>query len=55
MSGALLLIDLDRFKRVNDEFGHPVGDALLVAAAERLRVCLREGDLAARLGATNSR
>ncbi|QFR32936.1 diguanylate cyclase [Ancylobacter sp. TS-1] len=47
---ALLLVDLDHFKTVNDRFGHPVGDALLVAAAERLRGCLGAGDLAARLG-----
>jgi diguanylate cyclase (GGDEF)-like protein len=47
---ALLLIDLDRFKDINDTLGHDAGDALLVAAAERLRACVRETDCVARLG-----
>ncbi|NVO14756.1 MAG: diguanylate cyclase [Rhodoplanes sp.] len=47
---AVLSIDLDRFKEVNDLHGHPVGDELLRRVSERLRSCLRDGDLAARLG-----
>ena len=47
---ALLFLDLDRFKNVNDSLGHAVGDRLLAAAAQRLRACLPEEDLAARLG-----
>ncbi|MFI4982524.1 MAG: diguanylate cyclase domain-containing protein [Nevskiales bacterium] len=47
---ALLLIDLDGFKPVNDSLGHAVGDALLVAIAGQLRTLVRETDLAARLG-----
>jgi diguanylate cyclase (GGDEF)-like protein len=47
---ALLYLDLDRFKHVNDTLGHPIGDALLEAAGRRLISCLREGDIAARLG-----
>jgi diguanylate cyclase (GGDEF)-like protein/PAS domain S-box-containing protein len=47
---ALLYLDLDRFKPVNDEYGHPVGDALLKAVAGRLRRALRPQDLVARLG-----
>jgi diguanylate cyclase (GGDEF)-like protein/PAS domain S-box-containing protein len=47
---AALLLDLDRFKFVNDGFGHPVGDALLKAVAGRLKVAIREGDTVARLG-----
>jgi len=47
---ALLLIDLDRFKAINDSFGHDVGDGLLVAVAGILNGLIRETDLAARLG-----
>jgi diguanylate cyclase (GGDEF)-like protein/PAS domain S-box-containing protein len=47
---ALLYLDLDHFKSINDTFGHPVGDELLKVVAERLRGCLRESDLIARFG-----
>lgn len=47
---ALLQIDLDHFKPVNDTFGHPTGDALLVHVAEVLRECCRDVDSVARLG-----
>jgi diguanylate cyclase (GGDEF)-like protein/PAS domain S-box-containing protein len=49
-NGAVILIDLDGFKTLNDTMGHQVGDALLVEVAARLRHCIREGDTVARLG-----
>jgi diguanylate cyclase (GGDEF)-like protein len=49
-TGALLLLDLDGFKEVNDRFGHPVGDALLVTVADQLRPLLDDGEMLARLG-----
>ncbi|CAG0954984.1 putative signaling protein [Methylophilaceae bacterium] len=47
---AILFIDLDRFKEVNDTMGHDMGDILLIEAAERIRECVRESDTVARLG-----
>ncbi|WP_210644285.1 EAL domain-containing protein [Pseudomonas sp. Tri1] len=47
---SVMFIDLDRFKMVNDSFGHHFGDLLLMQAAHRLRSCLRETDMLARLG-----
>ena len=49
-SAAVLYLDLDGFKQVNDQFGHPAGDAALVRVAELLTAHVRESDVVARLG-----
>ena len=48
--GAILFLDLDHFKTLNDTKGHSVGDLLLIEVAKRLQTCVREGDTLARLG-----
>jgi diguanylate cyclase (GGDEF)-like protein/PAS domain S-box-containing protein len=47
---AVLLLDIDRFKYINDSFGHHIGDRLLEALATRLKQCVRDTDIVARLG-----
>lgn len=47
---ALMFIDLDNFKQINDRLGHRIGDSLLIAVTERMKACLRDCDTLARLG-----
>lgn len=47
---SMLMVDLDRFKPINDTLGHPVGDEVLKRVSQRLRIAVRNGDMVARLG-----
>jgi len=47
---AVLYLDIDHFKQVNDEYGHPGGDQLIRQMAERIRACLRSSDMVGRIG-----
>ena len=47
---AVLMLDLDQFKHINDSLGHHVGDRVLEAVSARIKTCLRESDIVARLG-----
>jgi diguanylate cyclase (GGDEF)-like protein/PAS domain S-box-containing protein len=47
---ALLVVDIDRFRQINDSFGHDIGDRVLLDAAQRIQGCLRERDVLARVG-----
>lgn len=47
---AVMFVDMDHFKKINDTLGHRIGDSLLIAMTERMKICLRDGDTLARLG-----
>ncbi|MBD2846206.1 sensor domain-containing diguanylate cyclase [Paenibacillus sp. IB182496] len=49
-SGSLILVDIDHFKRINDTYGHQVGDEILIQVGRIVRACIRETDIAARWG-----
>ncbi|MBW7453781.1 sensor domain-containing diguanylate cyclase, partial [Paenibacillus sepulcri] len=48
--GSLVLVDIDYFKKVNDTYGHQIGDRILISVSEVIRSCIRESDIAARWG-----
>nr|WP_232220728.1 diguanylate cyclase [Legionella tunisiensis] len=49
-SVALVMVDIDKFKNINDTFGHHVGDKLLISVVEQLQKCVRKEDIIARFG-----